>query len=81
MAKLRMTIELEYDAGLMYGPNDEDIAWFLDTVLGHPDPAEGLILHSNYLGDDIGNVKVLSVEEDTVPNPDALTRGLPKGAI
>lgn len=52
--KLKMFIELEYDADTMH---DEDgKAWFFDEILGDK---EGLILHSNELGDEVGHVTVL----------------------
>lgn len=52
--KLKMFIELEYDADTMH---DEDgKAWFFDEILGDK---EGLILYSNELGDEVGRVTVL----------------------
>ena len=61
--KLKMLIELEYDVDVMYGV--EEKAWFFDEILGDK---EGLSLHSNELGDEVGHVTVLDyyvVEEFT----------------
>ena len=61
MAKLRMTIELEYDADSMYGDDNDSKEWFFGDVLG----AEGtLALTSMELGGDIvGTVQVISAVE------------------
>ena len=61
--KVRMFVEMEYDADVMYGV--EEKAWFFDEILGDK---EGLSLHSNELGDEVGHVTVLDylvVEEFT----------------
>ena len=59
MAKLRMTIELEYDPEHMYGPYGEQ--WFFEEVLGAD---SGLALTSMLLGGDIvGTVQVVSAVE------------------
>ena len=56
MAKLRMTIELEYDPEHMYGPYGE--RWFFGDLLGAD---SGLALTSMLLGGDIvGTVQVIS---------------------
>ena len=64
MAKLLLVVELEYDESIMHEDDDEGRAWFRDSVLrvGQPfDPDDGLILHTNYIGDDLGTVRVLEV--------------------
>lgn len=52
--KLKMLIELEYDEYYMH--TEEEKSWFFDEILGDK---EGLILHSNELGDEVGHVTVL----------------------
>jgi len=57
MRKIKMKIELTYNDETMHGDDDE--AWFdfVNNVLcGKGD----LILHSNYIGDELGTVRVLS---------------------
>jgi hypothetical protein len=63
MKKLRLVVELEYDNDLMH--HDDEVArnWFMDAVLLHPAEHEGLHLHSDLIGDEVGSVKVLSVED------------------
>ncbi len=56
--KLKLEVEIEYEEDLMHGEDEDAIAWFHDQVLLNPRPDEGLILHSNYIGDEIGTVKV-----------------------
>ncbi len=60
MKKLKLLIELKYDADLTHGSNPEGIGWFFENVLGDK---VGLILHSNKLGDSVGTVDVLQVLE------------------
>lgn len=57
MSRLRLTIDLEYDADLMHGNDPEGVEWFRETVLGN-----SLVLHSDEIGDYIGTVTVVSVE-------------------
>lgn len=59
MPKLRLEVELEYDDSFIgETPDADETAWFLDEIIKHPD---GLILHSNEIGDEIGIVHVLSI--------------------
>lgn len=58
-SKLKLTIELEYDADLMYGDNQEAKDWFFDEVL-----KKGLLLHSNVIGDTLGEIKILQIHHD-----------------
>ena len=60
MAKIRLDVELEYDADVMYGDSEDDRRWFFDHLLREDE----LILHSNENGDAIGTVKVLQVMND-----------------
>jgi hypothetical protein len=59
MAKIRLEIELEYDAENMHGDDPESRAWFFHQVLGE---AGELLLHSNYIGDTIGQVTVRAID-------------------
>lgn len=61
MTRLRLEIELEYDADLMHGDSAEDRAWFERHILMESDDL--LILHSNEIGDEIGTVKVTRIIE------------------
>ena len=61
--KVRMFVEMEYDE--YHKHTEEEKTWFFDEILGDK---EGLILHSNELGDAVGHVTVLDyhvVEEFT----------------
>lgn len=60
--KLIMTIELEYDQEMMFDPDDPDgHNWFYNDVLrGTGD--EGLYLWSNHIGDEVGEVRVISIQ-------------------
>jgi len=61
MAKIRMVIELEYDDEIMHGDSEEDKEWFFDEILMNN--LDGpLVLFSNELGDEVGIVKVLSID-------------------
>lgn len=58
---IRLEIELTYDADLMYGDDADGLTWFYDEVLLDLDN-EGLILHSNMVGEEIGTVKIISIQ-------------------
>ena len=53
MRKIKMIIELTYDAEMMHGNDPEAIEWFEKEILGGE-----LILHSNELGDEVGKVRI-----------------------
>lgn len=61
MKTLRLIVDLEYDDEIMHG-NDESVKqeWFFDHILLGE---SGLILHSNDIGDCVGDVKVLEIKE------------------
>ncbi|MAG25636.1 hypothetical protein CMI47_08670 [Candidatus Pacearchaeota archaeon] len=59
--KLKLTIELDIDDGL-YGCSDEEMEWLFNGII-MDGCGEGLILHSNEIGDELGVVKVLDVKE------------------
>ena len=54
MKTINMMISLTYDAEIMHDPDEEGRKWFIQEVLGN-----GLFLHSNEIGDIVGEVKVL----------------------
>jgi hypothetical protein len=58
MAKLRLEVELSYDAALMHGDDDAGRVWFIETILG---TSGQLLLHSNELGDTVGDIVVLRI--------------------
>jgi len=58
--KVKMVIELEYDEKIMHGTDAEAIEWFYGTVLH--DSYARLFLHSHEIGDMIGSVRVLNIE-------------------
>jgi len=60
MKTLKLEIELKYDAKMMHGNDKESIGWFYEDILmSHR--KKDLILHSNEIGDEVGEVKVLKV--------------------
>ncbi len=59
MAKIRMTIELDYDAELMHGNAAAAIEWFFEDILIR----DLLFLHSNEIGDIIGTVKIIEIDK------------------
>lgn len=56
-----MVVELTYNEDVMHGDDPEGIDWFRNALLA---PEEELLLHSNEIGDTVGEVKVLSLEEE-----------------
>lgn len=64
MKRLKLVAVLEYDDDAMHGSDPDAIEWFRDAVLlGGMDESSSLLLHSNELGDTIGEVRVLSIED------------------
>lgn len=61
MKKIALSIELTYDADLHYGNDDEAKLWFFEEILGHC-PGD-LYLHSNIIGDAIGEVQIIKIED------------------
>jgi hypothetical protein len=59
-AKVRMEIELEYDTGIMHGDDADSRRWFFEEVLG----GGQLLLHSNEIGDTVGEVRLIRIIED-----------------
>ena len=56
MKTIRLLIDLTYDDEIMHSDEDAAIAWFHDNVLKGE-----LLLHSNEIGDEVGEVRVLEV--------------------
>lgn len=56
---IKLEIELEYDNELLHGNDPAAVSWFMNDVL----KGSGLILHDNDIGDAIGKVRVIRVEE------------------
>lgn len=64
MKKIKMIVELEYEDSLEGNDQDEKDC-FIDFVLKGKDAEEiNLILHSNYLGEEIGVINVLEILDD-----------------
>lgn len=63
MAKVKMLVELNYDADGMHGDHEEAKRWFTETILLSKGSDELLILHSNEIGDTVGEVRVLEIIE------------------
>lgn len=61
MKTLKLVVELTYDDELMHADHPDDIDWFIEDVLYGTDPSEGLVLWSNLIGDEVGDLKVLAV--------------------
>jgi len=56
--KILLKIELTYNEKTMHEDGKEGFRWFVDQILRSRD---GLILHSNFIGDELGEVKVINV--------------------
>lgn len=54
--KIKMLVELEYDEKSLYGNDKEGVDWFFNDILKD----NVLSLHSNELGDSVGEIKILS---------------------
>ena len=63
MARIRFTVELDYDAEMMHGGDQDQEAreWFFNQVLGGPDLA---LVDLGDVGDELGRVRVVSVPEE-----------------
>lgn len=58
--KIKLEIELDYDADLHHAEDNIAREWFFNEVLCGQ-KRDDLILHSNEIGDSIGTVKVLKI--------------------
>lgn len=62
MKKIKMIVELEYDDEIMHANEKDEIDLFYnDILMADREDDECLVLFSNYLGDDIGTIKVLEM--------------------
>ena len=57
MKKIILGIELEFDEKLFYSNNEERDQFYKDFLESYE-----LILHSNYIGDTVGAVKILKIK-------------------
>lgn len=62
MKKIKLLVELTYPDDILQDPGPEGWKWFKEYILGDKEK-EGLILHSNFIGDEVGTVKYLGVVE------------------
>ncbi len=60
LTKLKLEIELIYDAEMMHSDDKESIDWFYNDILKSRRKND-LFLHSNEIGDEIGTVKVIKI--------------------
>ena len=60
METIKLEIELKYNAKIMHENNRESIDWFYKDILMSRGK-NGLTLHSNEIGDEIGAIKVLKI--------------------
>lgn len=58
MAKVLMTVELDYDADIMHGSDEIAITWFFEEILS--EEKGELLLHSNEIGDTVGSIRVIN---------------------
>lgn len=59
--KIKMLVELDYDAVGMHGEDKESKLWFMENILLRRGITEPLLLHCNEIGDTVGEIKVLEV--------------------
>jgi hypothetical protein len=61
MKKIKMVVELNYDAEMMHNGNKdkESKDWFFNEIL--ISKRGDLRLHSNEIGDEIGEIKVIKI--------------------
>jgi hypothetical protein len=62
MKTIRLTVDLTYNNEIMHGDDEESKDWFVNEVLKSTNPHEQLILHSNCIGDEVGEIKVVDIE-------------------
>ena len=67
MKTITLKIELTYDDDSMHGNTPDGLEWFRHVVLlqnGRAEDDNRLLLHSQMIGDEIGEVRVLSILGD-----------------
>ena len=62
MKTLRMLVDLTYDESIMHEDTAEEQDWFFHNVLANNNGGEQLILHSNFIGDEVGEIKIIKIE-------------------
>ena len=67
VAKVLMTVELEYDADVVHGDGEEGNAWFFEEILSEEKGL--LLLHSNEIGATVGKIRVLSAAPSNAMYP------------
>ena len=60
MKTITITAELKYDDRTMHGKSKEDIEWFYNDILKSKRKND-LFLHSNEIGDEVGQIKILKI--------------------
>ena len=60
MKTIRAMVDITYDDKNMH-EGDENLIEFWEEINNNPENDDYLILHSNYIGDDIGTVNVVHV--------------------
>lgn len=63
MKTLQLLIELTYDPEIRHGDSINAKSWFYKQVLQNNTEDEGLVLYSNLIGDTVGDIRVLKIEE------------------
>ena len=62
MKKLTLLVELNYDDDIIHGCDEDGVEWFYNSVLfGKAKDSESLILHSNEMGDEVGEIKIVGI--------------------
>lgn len=59
MKKIKMEVELTFDDDLMYGDDKNGEDWFWNVIMKD----EQLLLHSNEIGDTIGEIKITKIKD------------------
>lgn len=60
LKKIKLRIELTYDDVLMHGDDPDSISWFFrEIILGQ----DLYLLDGGELGDEVGKVKVMSIDK------------------
>ena len=60
MKTITIKAEVTFDDEIMYGDNTESQDWFYNEILKGE---KGLLLHSNEIGDTVGEIKILEIGE------------------
>ena len=66
--KQKLILTIEVDMAWHVNQDPEELRWFEERVLFNPADDCGLILHSNEIGDEVGSVKVLTINRPAPPS-------------